>query len=176
MQSYRPNLGELGSVHRPPKTSLWLILALSTPLLLIGALCTVLIVDSFTGVFSGSTASPSGVSNYFICMGGVGLLLVLLGSIFVSDYRAWSATRTVKLTIYEDGFTYESQGRIEVCRWDEIEEIKSTFMEVVSKAFRGRVKVIRSIVKKDGTVIDLAKTLHLRRITDLITAAKEKAG
>ena len=148
---------------------------LSTPLLMIAALCTLLIFDSFTCVFTGSTGGPSdGVSNYFTCMAAVGLLLALLGGIWVSDYRAWSATRTVKLTIYQEGFTYESQGRIEVCRWDEIGKMKSRFMEVHSKAFRARVKVIRSIVKKDGVVIDLAKTLDLRRITELITAAKEK--
>ncbi len=150
---------------------------LSTPLLILGALGTVLIFDSFTGVITGSTGGRSdGVSNYFICMGAVGLLLAILVSIFVSDYREWSATRTVKLTIYEEGFTYESQGQIEVCRWDEIERIKSRFIEVVSKAFRARVKVIRAIEKKDGTVIDFAKTLELRQITELITSAKEKAG
>jgi hypothetical protein len=174
MQSYRPNLGELRSVHRPPKPGLWPVLLLSTPLLIIGALCTLLIVDSFTGVLTGSTSA--GVSNYFTCMGGVGLLLAVLVSIFVSDYREWSATRTVKLTIYQEGFTYESQGRIEVCRWDEIEQIKSRCIDVISKAFRARVKVIRSIVKRDGTSIDLAKTLDLRQITELITTAKENAG
>ena len=176
MQSYRPNLGELRSVHRPAKPSLWPILA-STPLLILGVLGTILILDSFTGVFTGSIQGGSGgVSNYFICMSVVGLLLILLGSIFVSDYRAWSATRTVKLTIYQEGFTYESQGRLEVCRWDEIEQIKTRYLEVVSKAFRGRVKVIRSILKKDGTVIDPARTLNLRQITELITPAKEKAS
>ena len=144
---------------------------------MIVALCTLLIFDSFTGVFTGgSQRSADGVSNYFICMGGVGLLLAILGSIFVSDYRAWSATRTVVLTIYQEGFTYESEGRIEVCRWDEIEKIKTKFLQVVSKAFRARVKVIRAIEKKDGTRIELARTLNLRRVTELITAAKEKAG
>jgi hypothetical protein len=176
MQSHRPNLGELHSVHRPPKPRLWSMLALGTPLLMIAALCTLLILDSFTGVFTGSTkGSTDDVSNYFICMGVVVLLLALLGSILVSDYRAWSATRTVKLTIYQEGFTYESQGRIEACRWDEIEELKSKLIEVHSKALRARVKVIRSIVKKDGTVINLADTLDLRQITELITAAKEGA-
>jgi len=176
MQSYHPKLGELRCVYRPSKPSIWPILA-STPLLILGVLCTVLIFDSFTGIFTGSTKGHSdGVSNYFICMGVVGLLLVLLGSIFVSDYRAWSATRTVKLTVYQEGFTYEIQNRIEVCRWDEIEKIKTRSMEVVSKAFRARVKVIRSIVKKDGTEIELAKTLNLRQITELITSAREKAG
>ncbi len=176
MHSYPPNLGELRSVHRPSKPSFWPMLALSTPLFMIAALCTLLILDSFTGVFTGSKeGSPHDVSNYFICMGVVGLLLALLGSILVSDYRAWSATRTVKLTIYQEGFTYESRGRIDACRWDEIEKIKSRFIAVHSKAFRTRVKVIRSIVKKDGTEIKLAETLDLRQITGLVTRAKEQA-
>jgi len=153
------------------------MLALSTPLLMVAALCTLLILDSFTGVFTGSKeGSLDDVSNYFICMGVVGLLLALLGSILVSDYRAWSATRTVKLAIYQEGFTYESQSRIEACRWDEIEKIKFKMLQVHSKAFRTRVKVIRSIVKKDGTVINFAETLDLRQITRLITTAKDEAG
>jgi len=177
MQSYRPILGELRSVHRPSKPRLWPTLALSTPLLIIAALCTLLILDSFTGVFTESKEDPSDdVSNYLICMAVAGLLLAVLGSIMVSDYHAWSATRTVKLTIYQEGFTYESQGRMEACRWDEIEKIKSKLIEVHTKAFRARVKVIRSIVKKDGTVIDLAETLDLRQITGLITTAKERAS
>jgi hypothetical protein len=177
MQSYRPNLGELRSVHRPSKPALWMMLALGTPLLMIAALCTLLIIDSLTGVFTGSREiSAAGVSNYFICTGVVGLLLALLGSILVSDYRAWAATKTVKLTIYQEGFTYESRGRIESCRWDEIEKCKSKFIEVYSKAFRTRVKVIRSIVKKDGTVINLAETLDLRQITELITTGAQAAA
>jgi hypothetical protein len=176
MESYRLNLGELRSVHQPPKPRLWPMLTLSTPLLMIAALCTLLILDSFTSVLTGSReARPDDVSNYFICMSVVVLLLALLGSILVSDYRAWSATRTVKLTIYQEGFTYESQGRIEACRWDEIEKIKFKLIEVHSKAFRARVKVIRSIVKKDGTVINLVETLDLRQITGLITTAQEEA-
>lgn len=82
----------------------------------------------------------------------------------------------MKLTVYQEGFTYESQGRIEVCRWTEIEKIKSRFIDVHSKAFRARVKVIRAIEKKDGTVIDFARTLDLRQITELIATAREKAG
>lgn len=152
------------------------MLLLSAPLLIICALCTLIIFDSFTGVLTGSTGGrPGGVSNYFICMGVVGLLLALIGSILVSDYRAWSATRTVELAIYQEGFTYESHGRIEVCRWDEVEKVKTRFLEIHSRAFRTRVKVIRSVVKKDGTVIDLPTTLNLRRITKQITAAREKA-
>jgi hypothetical protein len=152
------------------------MLALGTPLLMIAALCTLLMLDSFTGVVTGSKeGSPGDVSNYFICTGVAGLLLALLGGISVSDYRAWSATRTVKLTIYREGFTYESRGRVEACRWDEIEKIKFKLIEVHSKAFRARVKVIRSIVKKDGAVINLAETLDLRQITGLITAAQGEA-
>ena len=176
MQSYRPMLGELRSVHRPSKPRLWPTLALSTPLLMIAALCTLLILDSLTGVFTGGKeVTLDDVSNYLICMAVVGLLLAVLGSILISDYRAWSATRTVKLTIYQEGFTYESRGRVEACRWDEIEKIKSKLIDVHSKAFRTRVKVIRSIVKKDGTVIDLAETLNLRQITALINTAREGA-
>jgi hypothetical protein len=153
------------------------MVVLGTPLLMIAALCTLLILDSFTGVFTGGTGgSPSDVSNYFICMGVVGLLSALLGGVWASDYRAWSATKTVRLTIYREGFTYESRGRIETCRWDEIGKIKSGFTAVHSKSFRARVRVIRSIVKKDGTKIKLAETLDLRRITGLMTAAKEEAG
>lgn len=173
MQTHRPNLGELLSVHRPPKPRLWPLLALGTPLLMIAALCALLMLDSFTGVFTGGEGGATdGVSNYIIGMGVAGLLLALLGGILVGDYRAWSATRTAKLTIYQEGFTYETEGRVEACRWDEIEKTKCGLVEVHSKAFRARVRVIRSIVKRDGTVIELAETLDLRQVTGLITAAK----
>lgn len=166
------SLGELRSVHRPAKPRLWPILALSAPLLLITALCIVLVFDSFTGLVTGSKQDLSGsVSNYFIGMGIVGVLLAILSGIFVSDYRAWSATRTVKLSIYEEGFTYESQGRMEVCRWDQVGKIKTRFIDVITKAFRTRVKIIRAIVKNDGTIIEFARTLNLREITELITTA-----
>jgi hypothetical protein len=55
---------------------------------------------------------------------------------------------------------------------DGIEKVKSRFVVVHSKAFRARAKLIRLVVKKAGTVIDLATTLELRRITELTTAAK----
>ncbi|HLL15033.1 MAG TPA: hypothetical protein VK388_08215 [Pyrinomonadaceae bacterium] len=151
-----------------------LILGLSIPLFMLAALCTLLIFDSLTGFHTRKTeVTFDQVSNYFICMGVVGLLLALLGSLLISDFRAWSATRTVKLTIYQEGFIYESQGRIEACRWDEIEKIKFRFIEVHSKAFRARERVIRSIVKRGGTVINLAETLDLRQITGIITTAKK---
>ncbi len=176
MHSHPANLGEVRSVHRPSKPRIWPTLALGTPLLMIAALCSLLLLDSFTGVITGSKEGTSDdVSNYLICMGVVGLLLALMGAILVGDYRAWSATKTVRLTIYREGFTYESRGRMEVCRWGEVERIKSGSVAVHSKAFRARAKVIRSVVKKDGTEIKLAETLDLRQITSLMTAAKDEA-
>jgi len=143
---------------------------------MLATLCTLLMVASFTGVLTSSMeVTFDKVSNYFICLGVAGLLLALLGSLLISDYRSWSATRTVKLMIYQEGFTYESQGRIEACRWDEIEKIKFRFIEVHAKAFRARERVIRSIVKRGGTVINLAETLNLREITGLITTARKNA-
>ena len=176
MQNSHSDLGEMRSVHRPSKPTILPILGLSIPLLMLAALCTLLIVDSFTGVLTkGKGVTFETVSNYVICSGVTGLLLALLGSLLISDFRSWSGTRTVKLTIYQEGFTYESQGRIEACRWDEIEKIKFGFIEVHSKAFRARERVIRSIVKRGGAAINLAETLELRRITGLITAAMKKA-
>ena len=142
-------------------------------LLLLSILIT---LDEFT---SGSTRSQAGsfksVSNFLICQGALGLLLAVIGSILISDFREWSRTRTVKLSIYQEGFTYESEGHMEACRWGEIKDINFRFIEVASKAFyRRRVKVIRSIVKRDGTVINLAGTLNLERITNLISPMKKE--
>jgi hypothetical protein len=175
MKNYHPNLGNLCSVHRPSKPSVWKTVMFSIPLLIIAALCTAITLDSFTGVITGSKYRASiSVSSYFVCTGVVGLLLAFLGSLLVSDCRAWAATKTVKLTIYQEGFAYESWGRIETCLWEEIEKFKYKFVQIISKALRTRVKVIRAIVKKDGTEIKLAETLDLRQITPLITAAKKE--
>ncbi len=62
-----------------------------------------------------------------------------------------------------------------VCRWGEVRKITFGTAAVHSKAFRARVKVIRSLLKKDGTEINLAETLDLRQITGLMTTAKEEA-
>jgi hypothetical protein len=162
--------------YRPTKPRLWAWLALGTPLLLIVALCTLLLLDSLTGVFTGSVGVRAGeVSNYFTCVGGVGLLLAVLCAVAVSEFRAWSATRDVKLTVYQEGFTYEDGGRVEVCRWEEIGKVKYGYEEIITKALRTRVRVIRSVVRKDGAVIKLARTLDLRRVTEVLTAAREKA-
>lgn len=171
LQNYPPKFGELRSIHRPSKPRYILVLALGTPLLIMVVLSTLVIFNSFT---RNEENSLKDVSNYFICLGVMGLLLALLSSILVSDYRAWSATKTMQLTIYQEGFTYESAGHIELCRWNEIEKFKFKFITVHSKAFRTRAKVIRAIVKKNGTEIELAETLNLTEITELITKAKEK--
>ena len=95
----------------------------------------------------------------------------------ISDFRKWSATRTVQLRIYQEGFTYESKGQIEVYRWDEIEDINFRVIEIHSKhSAPTKVRVIRSIEKRDGTVINLAETLNLIKITELITKAKKELG
>lgn len=132
-----------------------------------------LALDAFTS--RSQEKISEAVSNSFICLGFLGLLLAVLGSILISDYRAWSATSTVRLSVYDEGFTYESKGRIESCRWGEIKDIRFRFIRSGSKAFpTTRVRVIRSVEKRDGTVISLPETLDLKRITELITAAKEK--
>ncbi len=95
----------------------------------------------------------------------------------ISDFRKWSATRTVQLRIYQEGFTYECKGQIEVYRWEEIKDINFRLIEIHSKhSAPTKVRVIRSIEKRDGTVINLAETLNLIEITKLITKAKKELG
>jgi hypothetical protein len=61
---------------------------------------------------------------------------------------------------------------MEACSWTDIERIDFRPIEVKSKHSPPRkVSVIRSIVKTDGTVIGLADTLNLQKITKLIEAA-----
>ena len=142
---------------------------------ILGALLT---FDSFTSLFTqtkGTTIARS--SGPLICLGVSALCLALFGSFLVSDFRKWSATRTVKLVIYQAGFTYESKGEMDACRWDEIKDINFRVIEIHSKHSAPRKeRVIRSIVKRDGKVIDLAETLNLIKITRLITSAKKERG
>ena len=102
------------------------------------------------------------------------MLLALVGAACLSDFRKWYATRTVKLVIYEKGLTYESKGHRESCSWGDIKDINFKFIEVKTKhTAPRRVSVVRSIVKRDGTVISLAETLNLQKITSL-TAEQRK--
>lgn len=138
---------------------------------MLGALLT---LDSFTPLF-GHTKEKAleGTSGPLICLSVSSLCLALFGSFLKSDFRKWSATRTVKLMIYQEGFTYESKGQTEVCRWGEIKDVNFRVIEIHSKHSAPRkVRVIRSIVKREGTVIILAETLNLIRITELIGKAR----
>ncbi len=140
-------------------------------LLMAVILGTVLTLDSINSSFSGRNEDLSNkLSSPLICVGATSLLLVLFGSLLISDFRKWSATRTVKLTIYQKGFTYENKGRREVCHWDEIKDITHRVVEIRNKnSAPRRVRVIRSVVKRDGEMISLAETLNLVQITKLIT-------
>jgi hypothetical protein len=75
--------------------------------------------------------------------------------------------------IYQKGLTYESKGHRESCSWDAIKDINFKLIEVKTKNSAPRkVSVIRSIVRRDGTVISFAETLNLKKITDLITTRR----
>lgn len=146
-------------------------------LLMAVMLGTLLTLDSFTSLFTQTKGDKiARSSGPLICLGVSALCLALFGSFLVSDFRKWSATRTVKLVIYQAGFTYESRGQI-ACRWDEIKDINFKVIEIHSKhSVPRKERVIRSIVKRDGQVIDLAETLNLIKITRLITSAKKERG
>ncbi len=98
------------------------------------------------------------------------MILALIGAACLSDFRKWYATRTVKLVIYEKGLAYESKGHRESCSWSDIKDVNFKFIDVKLKySAPRRVSVMRSIVKRDGTVISFAETLNLQKITSLIT-------
>lgn len=174
MQVNQHNLGELCSVHRPLTFHIWTWSALAFFPLLLFLFGGYLTLDGFNSFFTqGRGKFSETLSNAFACLGCIGLPLAVLVILIVSEFRKWLATRTVRLTIYQKGFTYESGSRTEVCRWDEIERLNFRFVPTYSKAFIGsKVKVIRSVVRKDGTVISLAETLNLIKITELIKAQK----
>jgi hypothetical protein len=177
MQNYDHNLGELRSVHRPSTVRIWLLALVALGLLIPVLLGVLLTFDSFTSVFTDSKEGTfSRVSSPLICLSVSGLLLALIVSFLVKDFRKWSATRTAKLMIFQKGFAYESEGRIETCHWDEIKDITYRRVEVTHKhSPPRRVNLIRSIVKRDGEMISLADTLSLTRITEVITAARKAA-
>ncbi len=167
------NPGELRSVHRPPTWRIWIMAMVSLgPLLLLG-LSIVVLIDDFA---HGRGASLSQLSTRFGCVGGIGLILVLLVGFLVSEIRKWYPTRTARLKIYERGFTYEEQDRRQVCAWNDIKDMTHRTIKIHAKhSPPRRVSVIRSIVKRDGTVIVLAETLDLHKLTRLITDGKTAA-
>jgi hypothetical protein len=178
MQNYHSNLGELRSAHRPSTVRIWIMAVISLALMvgvLLGALLT---LDSFTSLFTQTKEGTfERAGGPLICLGVSSLCLALFGSFLVGDFRKWSATRTVQLRIYQKGFTYKSKGQVEAYRWDEIKDINFRVIEIHSKhSAPTKVRVIRSIVKRDGTVINLAETLNLIQITKLITTARKELG
>lgn len=177
MQNYHPQLGERRGLHRASLAWVLLLVLCVTPLLLLTAVAALYAFNSFTPVLTENNGDTlSKLSAPFACLGGSGLLLALVVGVCVSDFRKWAATRTARLIIYQRGFTYESKGHMESCQWHEIKDIDFRRIEVKSKHSAPRkVRVIRSIVKRDGTVISLAETLKLEKITGLITAARERA-
>jgi hypothetical protein len=169
MQNIHPDFGEKRSVHRASLGwMLWLVLCVA-PILLVTAVAGIFAINS------ARTAGSSGnVAGAFGCLAGSGLLLAIVGAACISDFRKWYATRTVELAIYQKGFTYETKGHMESCHWGDIKHIDHKLIEVKTRNSAPRkVSVMRSIVKSDGTVISLAETLNLKKITSLIKNVRE---
>ncbi len=172
--SHHQDLGELSSVHRPTTVRLWLMGLVVLALLSF-------VVVGILALLNSSSSAPAMNKGGFdtivgpaICLGVPVLLLALVSSFLLKDFRKWSASRTSKLMIFEKGFSYESAGQIESCRWDDIKDITFRRVEVTSKHSPPRkVNLIRSIVRKDGEMISLAETLNLEKITKLITTARK---
>ena len=171
MQNHHPNLGGLQSVHRPLVFHLWAWLLVGFAPLFLVLLGAVLTFDVFR--HSPEKTSET-VSNALACIGCPGLVLAVLGAVWISEFRKWYATKTAVLKIYEKGFTYESKDQFDDCRWDEIKHLRFRLVPTYSRAFPGmKVKAIRAVVKTDGKVINIADTLNVRKITEIITTAKK---
>jgi hypothetical protein len=175
MQNYHLNLGELRSVIRPSTVRIWIMAVISLGLLMAVMLGALLTLDSFTSLFTLNKKGTVAASGPVVCLGVSSLCLAIFSSFLIGDFRKWSATRTIQLRIYQEGFTYESKGQIDAYRWDEIKDINFRVIEIHSKhSASTKARVIRSIVKSDGTVINLAETLDLLQITKLITEATKE--
>ena len=160
-------------MHRPASWRIWILAMVSlAPLLLLG-LSIVLLIEDLT---HGRDAGLSQLATRFGFAGGIALILTLLIGFLIGETRTWYRTRTVRLKIYERGFTYEEQDRRQVCAWNDIKDITHRTIKIPAKHSPSRrVSVIRSIVKRDGTVIVLAETLNLHKLTKLITEGKKSA-
>ncbi len=168
MQNPHNDFGERRTVHRASLGWLWWLVLCVAPILLVTAVAAVYAVMSITPNSSGNVVGAFGF------LGGSCLILALVGAACLSDFRKWYATRTVKLVIYEKGLTYENKGHRESCSWGDIKDINFKLIEVkIKNSAPRRVSVMRSIVKRDGTVISFAETLNLRKITSLITEQRK---
>lgn len=174
MPNFHTDFGKKRSVHRASLGWMWWLVLCVAPILLVTAVAGVYAISSARTAGKGD--SLSNLAGPFGCLGGSGLLLALVGAACLSDFRKWYATRTVKLAIYQKGFTYETKGHMESCQWGDIKHIDFKLIEVKSKNSAPRkVSVIRSVVKRDGTVISFAETLNLQKITSLINTSRGKA-
>jgi hypothetical protein len=170
MPDHDINLGELRSVHRPPVWRIWIMAMVSLGPLFVLGLGIVLLIDDFV---HGRDLNFNKLSTRFGCLGGIGLILALVIGLLVSEFRKWHRTRSVRLKVFERGFTYEEQDRIQVCAWREIKDITHRTIKIHPRHSPSRrISVIRSVVKADGTVIVLAETLNLPKLTRLITEGR----
>ena len=126
------------------------------------------LIDDLTHGRNGSLMTPIG------CLSVVGLILALLIGFMISEFRKWYPTRSARLQIFQEGFVYQQNDRVQVCSWRDIRDITHRNVWVHSKyATPRKVSVIRSVIKTDGTVISLAETLDLHKLTTLIAAGKK---
>jgi hypothetical protein len=160
------DLGERVSVFRPSTIRLWFMSVIALALLIAWVVGILFAIDGVTSILKGSRGWVERARYSGLCVGGLSLFLVLFGGFLISDFRKWLATRTVRLTIYQKGFTYENQRKSESCQWDEIKDITYRVVKVHSKHSSPRqALLIRSVVKRDGEMISLAETLPLTKIT-----------
>lgn len=167
-------LGELRSVHRPSTWQIWFLAMISLAPLFLLALGIVILIDDFV---HGRAQGANKLLTPIGCLGGLGLILALLIGFLFSEFRKWFPTRSVRLKIFERGFTYEDHNQTQVCAWDEIKDITHRKVKIQRwHSASRRISIIRSVVKRDGTVIVLAETLNLHKLTRLITEGKNASN
>jgi hypothetical protein len=164
------HLGRLISVHRPTAWRMWLLAVLIVfgPIAMLLLMAVILINDP--------TAFDS-IRDMLLCFGVLGLLTFVLGAVLLSDYRAWRKSRSICLSIFEDGIVNRDNGNTFICRWNEIKHLRFKEIPWASRAFPGaKIKVIRAIVKTDGSVVSFPETLNLPRITEEISGLRRSAA
>src|SRR4029077_5203311 len=109
LANHHQDLGELRSIHCPSTVRLWLMALVALALLSFVVVAVLALLNSLT---SGLAINKEGTLNAIfapaICLGVPVLLLALIRSFMVKDFRKWSATRTSKLMIFEKGLSYET--------------------------------------------------------------------
>jgi hypothetical protein len=161
-------LGRLKQAFRPPVGWLWFLPTLAIPPLILLGLAILLTADELAE----GGRSFGDVSNYLSCAGLVGLLIAVLAAIWVSDFRAWRATKHMQLGVFENGFSWTDGSKAEEFTWADVEKIRYRKIYVSTKAFKRWVRVIKTIHLRGGREIKLPETLDLERITKLIEHAR----